>query len=147
MSGLAHGNSGILIPFLALSKYTGRIMYEELADKIWNYENSLYDPAINNWKDTREQGEVVSSNPIGSVAWCHGAAGGLYSRILCYEFVENKKWKNRLEQDIKRAYKKLKEYWKRDSDSLCHGNCGNLWILKIAQEKMKEYGMSVEGEW
>ena len=30
-------------------------MYEELADKIWNYENSLYDPAINNWKDTREQ--------------------------------------------------------------------------------------------
>lgn len=45
--------------------------------------------------------------------------------------------------DIKRAYKKLKEYWKRDSDSLCHGNCGNLWILKIAQEKMKEYGISI----
>ena len=49
--------------------------------------------------------------------------------------------------DIKRAYKKLKEYWKRDSDSLCHGNCGNLLILKIAQEKMKEYGISVEIEW
>lgn len=147
MSGLAHGNSGILIPILALSKYTGRTMYEEIADKIWNYENSLYDPAINNWKDTREQGKVVSSNPIGSVAWCHGAAGVLYSRILCYEFVEDKKWKNRLKLDIKRAYKKLKEYWKRDSDSLCHGNCGNLLILKIAQEKMKEYGISVEIEW
>ena len=68
-------------------------MYEEIADKIWNYENSLYDPAINNWKDTREQGKVVSSNPIGSVAWCHGAAGVLYSRILCYEFVEDKNGK------------------------------------------------------
>lgn len=147
MSGLAHGNSGILIPMLALSKYTGQTMYEEIADKIWNYENSLYDPAINNWKDTREQGKVVSSNPIGSVAWCHGAAGVLYSRILCYEFVEGKKWKNRLELDIKRAYKKLKEYWKRDSYCLCHGNCGNFWILEIAQEKMKEYGISVEREW
>ena len=75
MSGLAHGNSGILIPILALSKYTERTMYEEIADKIWNYENSLYDPAINNWKDTREQGKVVSSDNIGAVAWCHGVAG------------------------------------------------------------------------
>ena len=73
--------------------------------------------------------------------------GVLYSRILCYEFAENKKWKNRLELDIKRAYKKLQQYWKRDSDCLCHGNCGNLWILRIAQEKMKEYGISIEGEW
>ena len=73
--------------------------------------------------------------------------GVLYSRILCYEFAENKKWKNRLELDIKRAYKKLQEYWKRDSDCLCHGNCGNLLILKIAQKKMKEYGISVEREW
>ena len=30
---------------------------------------------INNWKDTREQGKVVSSNNIGAVAWCHGVAG------------------------------------------------------------------------
>ena len=73
--------------------------------------------------------------------------GVLYSRILCYEFAENKKWKNRLELDIKRAYKKLQEYWKRDSDCLCHGNCGNFWIWEIAQEKMKEYGISIEGEW
>lgn len=70
--------------------------------------------------------------------------GVLYSRILCYEFAENKKWKNRLELDIKRAYKKLQEYWKRDSDCLCHGNCGNFWIWEIAQEKMKEYGIPVK---
>ena len=24
---------------------------------------------------------------------------------------------------------------------------GNLWILRIAQEKLKEYGISIEGEW
>ena len=70
--------------------------------------------------------------------------GVLYSRILCYEFAENKKWKKRLELDIKRAYKKLQEYWKRDSDCLCHGNCGNFWIWEIAQEKMKEYGIPVK---
>ena len=70
------GIVGFLIPILALSKYTGRTMYEEIADKIWNYENSLYDSAINNWKDTREQGKVVSSNPIGSVAWCQWGVWG-----------------------------------------------------------------------
>lgn len=45
---------------------------------------------------------------------------------------------------MKRAYKKLPEYWKRDSDCLCHGNCGNFWVLKIAQEKMKEQGIPVK---
>ena len=29
-------------------------------------------------------------------------------------------------------------------DCLCHGNCGNLWILGIYQKKVEEYEISVE---
>lgn len=50
--------------------------------------------------------------------------------------VEDKEWKERLKKDILRAYAKVKKYWKRDSFSLCHGIYGNVWILKICEERV-----------
>ena len=35
---------------------------------------------------------------------------------------------------IFRSYRKLKEYWRRFCWCLCHGICGNLWILEKASE-------------
>ena len=45
------------------------------------------------------------------------------------------KWKGSLTEDIKKAYTKLNDYWLRDSWSLCHGICGNLWILEKADRE------------
>lgn len=148
MSGLAHGNSGMLLPVLALAKYTHLTQYEELAKQIWEYEDSLFDSSMNNWKDTRIEvnSEEAEQFMPGSVAWCHGAAGILYSRILCYEFLENEEWKRRIERDIRRAYTTLKVYWQRDSYRMCHGTYGNLWILAIAERQMKEYGIKFEND-
>ena len=44
------------------------------------------------------------------------------------------------------AYKKLKQYWRRDSWSLCHGNCGNLWILELAEQYFAEEGIIAQKE-
>lgn len=107
MSGLAHGNSGILMPVLALWKYTGKDQYRLLANEVWEYEDSLYDSRINNWKDMRSCTDNEKVDDIGSVAWCHGAGGILLSRLFCYEMVEDEMWKKRIETDIKRAYAKL----------------------------------------
>lgn len=133
MTGMAHGNSGMLMPVIALWKYTGKEIYEKLAIQIWEYEEHLYDKRINNWIDVRKED---IKDEVGAVAWCHGAAGILYSRVICYEMVEDKEWKDRLKKDILRAYTKVKKYWKRDSFSLCHGVYGNVWILKICEERM-----------
>ena len=38
------------------------------------------------------------------------------------------------QEEREEKYQKLKNYWKRDSWCLCHGICGNLWILEIAEE-------------
>lgn len=141
MSGLAHGNSGILMPVLALWKYTGKDQYHVLANEVWEYEDSLYDTEINNWKDMRSGTDSEKLDDIGSVAWCHGAGGILLSRLFCYEMVEDEVWKKRIETDIKRAQAKLNDYWLRDSYCLCHGILGNLWILDIARKKMKEFGI------
>ena len=132
MAGAAHGNGGILMAFLHLWYLTSKGKYEQLAEKIWAYEESLYNPEINNWMDVRTEKQNIDD--IGAMAWCHGAPGILYSRMKCYKYVKDQKWKKRLGKDVCRAYKKLKEYWRRDSWCLCHGTCGNLWILEKASE-------------
>ena len=69
------------------------------------------------------------------MAWCHGVGGVLLSRLTCYKMAEESKWKERLIEDINKAYTKLNDYWLRDSWSLCHGICGNLWILEKADRE------------
>ncbi len=135
MAGMAHGNSGIMIPVCHLWKLTNREEYKKLAEEILEYEEELYDPIQNNWLDMRN-GEESKKIGEGTVAWCHGAAGILLSRIICQAetgFLDEN-WDERLKRDIKNAYRKLKEYWLRDSWSICHGNIGNIWILeKVAK--------------
>ncbi len=137
MAGMAHGNSGILMPVFSLWTMTGKRKYEQLAEQIWLYEDSLYDTELQNWRDMRVIGGESAAD---AVAWCHGAGGVLLSRINCRQKLDadNIKWKERLERDIARAYAKLKKWWKRDSWSLCHGNYGNLEILKKGAEVMGE---------
>jgi len=132
MAGAAHGNGGILMAFLHIWHLTSKDKYGQFAEKIWAYEESLYNPEINNWVDVRAGKQKTDG--IGAMAWCHGVPGILYSRMKCYEYVKDQKWRNRFEKDMLRAYKKLKEYWRRDSWCLCHGICGNLWILEKASE-------------
>ena len=136
MAGAAHGNSGVLTALLHLWHLTSKDKYAQLAEEVWAYEEDLYNPEINNWTDVRSGQQDVDN--IGAMAWCHGAPGVLYSRIKGYEHVKDLKWKKRLEKDMWRAYRKLKEYWRRDSWCLCHGICGNLWILEKASEILGE---------
>lgn len=136
LAGMAHGNSGVLMPLLSLWELTGDNKYEQLAEKVWRYENSLYDESVHNWRDLRYEGQ--GSQDGDSVAWCHGAAGILLSRIECYRNTGNLKWEKRLREDIIRAYEKLRAYWKRDSWCLCHGICGNLWILECGAKLLGE---------
>ena len=61
MAGMAHGNSGILMPVLKLWEITKKEKYEILANEIWKYEDSLYDLEQKNWKDMREnEGEKIN---------------------------------------------------------------------------------------
>ena len=132
IGGMAHGNAGILMPVLVLWELTKKKEYGWLAEKIWEYEESLYREETGNWMDIRDH----SDEGEDTVAWCHGAAGILLSRLWCYEKVNDSKWKKRLKKDIDRAYQKTSAFWKRDSWSLCHGNSGNLWILNLADRML-----------
>lgn len=143
MAGMAHGNGGILMPVIRLWSLTKNEKYERLADQIWRYEETLYDSEINNWTDVRLGN--VDSDKTGAVAWCHGVGGILLSRLECCRYVEENKWKERFQKDMLRAYSKLKDYWKRDSWSLCHGISGNLWILWEAERILEPNAKRYEG--
>lgn len=140
MSGMAHGNAGILMPVLTLWKCTGDRKYEVLAEHIWEYENFLYNPKNKNWDDLRVGREA--QDEIGAVSWCHGAPGIMLSRIYAYQLLDDPKWKQRFLKEIYVGYDKLRHYWKRDSWSLCHGNCGNLWMLEQAETFLRETEVS-----
>ena len=58
----------------------------------------------------------------------------MLSRIAVFG-VDDKDISDLLKKDINRAYEKLRECWVRDSWCLCHGNCGNMWII----EEMKKW--------
>lgn len=60
VGGMAHGNAGILMPVLELWELTKKQEYEILAQKIREYEESLYDEKRGNWIDRgqdQEEGE------------------------------------------------------------------------------------------
>lgn len=136
MAGMAHGNSGILIPILKLWEITQKEKYEQLAEKVWKYENYLYDPEIKNWKDMRaKKNEIIG---VGAMAWCHGTPGILLSRILILEFLDDAKWKKRLRDDIEKAYTAMKPNWYRDSWCICHGNFGNYSIIEMASKTLEK---------
>ena len=134
MAGMAHGNSGILMPVISLWKITGEEKFERLAEQIWQYEEYVYDEKINNWADLRSS--EGQRDDTGPVAWCHGAGGILLSRLKCCENLQDEMWRERLEKDISGSYAKLSRYWKRDSWSLCHGIYGNLMILERVTKKV-----------
>ena len=86
----------------------------------------------NNWIDLRKFSEVDQhkSQPI---AWCHGAAGILLSRLTLYNAIKNLGETALLQQaikDISLAKNKLIEDGLHAGFCLCHGNMGNLLILK-----------------
>lgn len=133
MGGMAHGNAGILMPVMQLWKLTGKEEYERLAEEIWQYENFLYNPEMKNWLDVREKDMAAVAGETGPVAWCHGAAGILLSRMFCYALFDagvaltdvskdgtrrdgnniEKKWKKRLWKEIEIAYHTSGRWWAR----------------------------------
>ena len=132
IGGMAHGNSGFLLAFARLFRYTGQVTYLDAVRKILCYENSLYDQAANNWKDIREEAvltEELDAKVAESVAWCHGAAGVLLSRANAAEYIPDSEIQDILQKDIARGIEKLKQTPRRRGYCLCHGNSGNIGIV------------------
>ena len=132
LAGFAHGNSGFIEMFSRLYEVYPQTKYLRVLSRLVEYENSLYSEKNNNWTDLRKFPEE-DQNRDQPIAWCHGAAGILLSRLTLYNAIKNSGETALFQQvikDISLAKNKLIEDGLHAGFCLCHGNMGNLLILK-----------------
>jgi lantibiotic biosynthesis protein len=82
LTGFAHGTSGIAHALLLLDALAPEPALRDAAARAFAYEAATYDAAQANWPDFRLlPGQAPGPAPY-PVAWCHGAAGIVRSRLF-----------------------------------------------------------------
>lgn len=120
--GYAHGNAGIIAQLYRLYNITEEEDIKILIDKALSFERSLYVEKERNWKRS-----IVESH--FSYGWCHGAPGILMGKLQLLKMgfsdeLINKEVQIAIDTTISSG---LRQNW-----CLCHGDMGNLVILKEA---------------
>lgn len=129
LAGMAHGNSGGILAYAELMKYTEVLKYAGRIRQILEYEDSLYLQEEMNWRDLRSKGNQGSHTN----AWCHGGSGILLSRMRLLEldmFQDDQK----VRQDIERGIACILRWTDDSSVCLCHGLAGKYQILRKAAD-------------
>ncbi|MGY0056341.1 type 2 lanthipeptide synthetase LanM family protein [Streptomyces sp. LZ34] len=132
LTGFAHGTAGIVT---ALARLHPLAPDEGCAEAVAGglaYETEVFDTEAGNWPDFRT--EAVS--PFRSL-WCHGAAGIGMSRL---DLIGRPGTAGREEELAAQAMAALRldgagahRLTGRGSDSMCHGDLGNLELLLLAE--------------
>lgn len=128
LAGLSHGGSGFALSYTHLFNVTGEDKYLQVVEDILKYENSLYDEETGDWKDMRE--ENTGDLQTNALAWCHGSAGILLARTKMYEMLIHTNLSKIIYKDIEQGAKKIMQMGLIKGNCLCHGNFGNVSILK-----------------
>ncbi len=139
LTGFAHGAAGLGWALFELFAATGEKEFLETGRSAFSYEDSLYDPGNLGWPDLREQGK---SGPRFSVAWCHGAAGILLSRLRARML--DPRGSTAYDEPIRAGLETMlrtldERSFEGDADtSLCHGLSGLLDIAILAADSLRE---------
>lgn len=133
LTGMSHGNSGFMLAYSQLLKYTGEEKYVRRLKELLSYENHYYSESLKNWLDLRA-GESIQNCQN---TWCHGAPGILIGRMAMQELKPFQK-NEEVGKDIRRAVDSLIGAEYGEGMCLCHGRCGNWMILKKYLQKHPE---------
>ena len=131
LGGIAHGNSGFMIAYAALLEHTGNPKYVKIIKELLNYENSLFDDRVGNWRDMRSPEQNIYQN-----SWCNGASGILLARMKLAELTDFADDEG-ISKDIATAAKVLFENIDLRGFCLCHGVVGNYFIMRRYRAKYK----------
>lgn len=141
LSGMSHGNSGIILAYSYLLKCTGEKKYRDRIYCMLKYEDSLYSENEENWKDLRKEENIC----YYSNAWCHGGSGILLSRLALLRLNDFKD-DEIVREDIKRGIRCLSLWEKEDRLCICHGLTGIYLIYKACARVLKKSAYYFEAE-
>lgn len=138
LAGYSHGASGIAYALMLLAKNSNDNRYYNAAVSALEYERTLFIEEKGNWADKREfEGTEYSDLNELPVAWCHGAPGILLSRLKIIELSDSDQ-QDRLKVEFKIALNTTLKEGLGINHCLCHGDFGNLMILKTVAELEKD---------
>jgi|GEM_PF-1908264 len=122
IGGFGHGSTSVAYVFMKAFNLYGDFSYKKFAFDALNHDRSFFRDDLKLWKDNR------ALNKDGdSFAWCHGSAGIGLGRLLLMKYFND----SEINQEITYAMKNIiKTLNGSRSQSICHGDLGNLEILK-----------------
>ena len=139
MSGMAHGNAGIIAALAVLVETYQDEQSIRLLQQAWDFEDSLFEPAHQHWADLRNHIQASHSHQCASnTSWCYGAAGIGLSLWRIYHTSSSTDIKNKALRDMRRAVEVILANPAEDNLSLCHGEVGNTQYLLCAQSLFQE---------
>ncbi len=126
--GYSHGNAGIIAQLYRWHSATNNTRVLKLIEEALLYERSMYSEKDKDWRRSIHEQHFTCG-------WCHGAPGILLSKIqiksLGYE-------DQKISTEIRIAIQKIIENGLNSDISLCHGDMGNMVILKEAAVVLKD---------
>lgn len=128
LAGFSHGAAGIAYALLRLHSVTGADAYLELARDAIAYEDTLFNPDVDNWLDMRGD----PSQKLYTASWCHGAPGVALGRLGGLGALDDA----RVRHDLDAAIRTMTSLPIYDVDYACCGNLGIHDILLTASRKL-----------
>lgn len=134
LTGYSHGTAGIATSMLQLYSVTGDERYMEAVNGGFQYEQTHFNPAKQNWPDFRENFAKADDGSYNcGMAWCHGAPGIALSRMYAAKLRPDAEYSRvatvALDTTLKDLNNLLSNPAYRINYSLCHGVAGNADIL------------------
>lgn len=128
-AGIAHGNSGLILAYGQLFQYTKEDKYACVLFGLLTYENMLFRDRLKGAKETDWKTSQLPS-------WCHGDLGILWT-YLKLKKMTGTEFDSETEIVLENGEKILEKAVLRRSMSLCHGNLGNLLLMKECSENLQ----------
>jgi type 2 lantibiotic biosynthesis protein LanM len=123
LGGVAHGAAGIGWALARLALDTGETRFRDLADAAFAFQDSLWMPEFDNWRDLRKPKAVTTH-------WCHGSSGlaVVAADLMGRDTDSPERWRTTLTQAARAG-------WANgfgETHTICHGDLGTWEALDLA---------------
>ncbi len=139
LTGFSHGTAGIAWALARLAHVSGDERFRGAARGALRYERSWFSPPHDNWPDLRENRETAAG-PAYLHAWCHGAPGIGLGRLGTLPYLDDPE----MIEEIRAAVRSTMAEGFGFNQSLCHGDLGNLELVREAGRVLGDAGLADE---
>jgi type 2 lantibiotic biosynthesis protein LanM len=141
LTGFSHGTAGIAWSLAQLAHASGEERFRSAAKGALKYERSWFCPERGAWPDLRESRGTDDGHSF-PFAWCHGAPGIGLGRIGCLPYLEDPE----MLDEIRAAARATLAHGFGFNHSLCHGDLGNLELVREAGRVLEDEDLAAEAE-